>query len=196
MEDVMLTHLRAAFVMVALLTGLTGVVYPLVMTAFAQVALPTVANGSLITRNNIHVGSALIGQTFNSNGYFHGRPSAAGDKGYDAAASSGSNLGPLSKKLVERVEADVAILRAEGATRIAADAVTSSASGLDPHISTAYAQIQINRVAAARKVTAARIKSIVDAHAEAPFLGIIGEPRVNVLLLNLALDAAVPVGAD
>lgn len=188
----MISHLRPAAVMLALFTLLTGLIYPLAVTGVVQLALPSSANGSLVVRANQIVGSELIGQAFSTDRYFWPRPSAAGEKGYDAAASSGSNLGPLSKKLIERVERDVVALRKASGTTIPADAVTTSASGLDPHISPAYAALQIARVAAARKLPEARVQSLVEASIEHPYLGIIGEPRINVLRLNLALDGASP----
>jgi potassium-transporting ATPase KdpC subunit len=191
----MLTHLRPALVMLAVFTALTGIIYPLSLTGLLQVIAPSQANGSLITRKGAVVGSALIGQTFTSDGYFRGRPSAAGDKGYDAASSSGSNLGPLSKKLLDRVEGAVADMRKAGTTVIPADAVTTSASGLDPHISPDYATAQVPRVATARKIDEGRVYAILQQHMERPLLGIFGEPRVNVLELNLALDAALAAGA-
>jgi K+-transporting ATPase ATPase C chain len=191
----MLTHLRPAVVMTVLFTLLTGLAYPLAMTGLAQVVAPAQAKGSLVTRDNIVLGSKLIGQSFTSERYFHGRPSAAGKNGYDATASSGSNLGPTSKALIERVTASVAALRTAGAVSIPADAVTASGSGLDPHISPAYAAMQSDRVAKARNVSLDRVRSIVTAHTEQPFFGIFGEPRVNVLMLNLALDAETASGA-
>lgn len=191
----MISHFRPALVMLALFTLLTGLIYPLAMTGIAQVLLPSSANGSLVMRSNQVVGSELIGQAFSSDRYFWPRPSAAGEKGYDAAGSSGSNLGPLSKKHIERVEGDVAPLRKAGAQTIPADAVTTSASGLDPHISPAFATLQIARVAAARSMSEARVRAVVEATLERPALGFLGEPRINVLRLNLALDAALPGGA-
>ena len=191
----MLSRLRPAVVLLALFTLLTGLIYPLVITGLTQVVLPSSANGSLVKRTNQAVGSELIGQSFSSDRYFWPRPSAAGDKGYDAASSSGSNLGPLSKKLIDRVEGDVSALRQAGATIIPGDAVTTSASGLDPHISPAYAELQIARVAAIRKMTEARVRLLVEATIERPALGFLGEPRINVLRLNLALDATRPGGA-
>ncbi|HRD74700.1 MAG TPA: potassium-transporting ATPase subunit KdpC [Hyphomicrobiaceae bacterium] len=191
----MLTLLRPALVMLALFTLVTGVAYPLAMTVLAQALIPATASGSVITRGGTIVGSDLIAQSFTSDRYFRPRPSAAGEKGYDATGSSGSNLGPLSKKLIERVEGDVATLRKAGASIIPADAVTTSASGLDPHISPAFAGLQIARVAAARNVTAAQIRAIVENSTERPLLGLFGEPRINVLRLNLTLDASLPGGA-
>ncbi len=190
----MLTHLRAATALLLAFTVITGIVYPLVITALAQIMSRSAANGSMIVRGGVPVGSALIGQNFTSDHYFHGRPSAAGEKGYDASASSGSNLGPLSKKLIERVEMDVVALRKAGPTTIPADAVKTSASGLDPHISPSYAELQIVRIAKARNVDQSVVRTILQRQIEGSTLGIIGEPRVNVLLLNLALDAALPKG--
>ena len=191
----MLTHLRPALVMTLLFTVLTGLVYPLAVTDIAQMALPTAANGSLVVRGDKTVGSELIAQSSTSDRYFWPRPSAAGEKGYDARGSSGSNLGPLSKKLIERVEADVATLRTAGAAVVPADAVTASASGLDPHISPAFAGLQIVRVAAARKLAEAQVRALVERLTEHPLLGLVGEPRINVLRLNFALDADLPGGA-
>jgi K+-transporting ATPase ATPase C chain len=191
----MLAQLRPALVMVTIFTLLTGVAYPLSMTGILQIALPSLANGSLINRGNAVVGSKLVGQSFTSDRYFWSRPSSAGEKGYDAANSSGSNLGPTSKKLIERVKGDVATLRKTDATTIPADAVTTSASGLDPHISPAFATLQIARVAGARKIPEAQIRALVEAAIERPALGLLGEPRVNLLQLNLALDAMRPEGA-
>ena len=190
----MLSHIRPAVVMLGLFTALTGLVYPLTMTSVAQLVAPTAANGSLVVRNGTVVGSELIGQAFVSDRYFWPRPSAAGEKGYDAANSSGSNLGPLSKKLIHRVERD-ATLRKSGAATIPVDAVTASASGLDPHISPAFAAMQVGRVAAARKVPAAQVQALMERSIERGFAGLVGEPRVNVLRLNLALDAYLPGGA-
>lgn len=191
----MLTHIRPALVMMGLFTLLTGIVYPLAVTGLAQVALPSAANGSLVTRASTVVGSELIGQAFTSDRYFWPRPSAAGEKGYDAASSAGSNLGPLSKKLIERVEGDVAALRKAGAAIVPVDAVTTSASGLDPHISPAFAALQIARIAAARKVPAGQVRDLVEKLTERRAIGLFGEPRLNVLRLNLALDASLSGGA-
>lgn len=191
----MLSHIRPALVMLGIFSTLTGLLYPLAMTGIAQVVAPTAANGSLVLRNGTVVGSELIGQGFSSDRYFWPRPSAAGEKGYDAGNSSGSNLGPLSKKLIDRVEGDIADLRRSGAATIPADAVTTSASGLDPHISPAFAALQVARVAAARKVPAAQVQALMEKSIERGLAGLIGEPRINVLLLNLALDANLPGGA-
>ena len=185
-----MTILRPALVFLAAFTAITGVVYPLFVTGVTRVLFSDTTGGSLLVRDGIVVGSELVGQRFTSERYFHGRPSAAGADGYDAAASSGSNLGPTSAVLLTRVGADVASLRAAGATSIPADAVTTSASGLDPHVSLETALLQVSRVAAARGMTTAALEALVEAHAEGRALGLMGEPRVNVLRINLALDAA------
>jgi K+-transporting ATPase ATPase C chain len=180
----MLTHLRPAFVLLVLLTALTGIAYPLAITGFAQLALPNAANGSLIVVDGKVIGSQLIGQNWTSDRYFHGRPSAAGD-GYDAMASSGSNLGPTSAKLLDRVKQDVAALRSAGAAAISADAVTASGSGLDPDISPDFALLQVPRLAKARGIDQAALAKLVTSSVVD---GAVGEPRVNVLLLNMMLD--------
>ena len=181
--------IRPALVLLALLTLLTGLAYPLAVTGIAGVALPKEAGGSLITQNGKVIGSKLIGQNFSEPRYFWPRPSAAGS-GYDAGASSGSNLGPTSKALVERVEGDVTKMREAGVTGpIPADMVTASGSGLDPHISPASARAQLSRVAGARGLAPASVAGLIEAHTSQPFLGIFGAPAVNVLELNLALDA-------
>ena len=189
----MLRQLRPAIVMIALFTLLLGVAYPLAVTGVAQVAFPSQADASLIRdADGRVVGSALIGQPFAEARYLHPRPSAAGD-GYDASASSGSNLGPLNVDLAERIRTDADAIRAEtGATVIPADAVTTSASGLDPHISPAYARLQAARVARARGTDVAAVQQVIDANTEGALLGFIGQPRVNVLLTNRALDARFP----
>lgn len=184
----MFNTLRPAIVILALFTILTGIVYPLAMTGIAATLFPAEASGTPIVKDGKVVGSALIGQAFTSDRYFHGRPSAAGTSGYDASASSGSNLGPLSAKLLDRVKADADKLRQQGAGNIPADAVTASGSGLDPHITPAFAALQVARVAQARGVSEDRVKAIVAAHTEAPAWGFVGATRVNVLRLNLALD--------
>ena len=191
----MLSQLRPAFVVTIFFTLLTGIIYPLAFTALAQLAVSSQANGSLVTRNDVVIGSAVIGQNFGNDRYFHGRPSAAGDKGYDASNSSGSNLGPTSQKLIDRVKATVAGLRASGAATIPADAATTSGSGLDPDISPAFAALQVERVAKARGVPPERIRQILGQQVQEPLLGVLGEPHVNVLTLNLALDAALASGA-
>lgn len=201
----MLVHVRPALVVLIAFTVLTGLVYPLAITGIAQLALNAKANGSLVRKNGVVVGSALIGQSFTSERYFHSRPSATSapdpqdatksvDAPYNAANSSGSNLGPTSKKLIERIQVDVDALRKSGAAVIPPDAVTTSASGLDPHISPEFASLQVARVAAARNVPAERILALLAALTEQPTLGVIGEPRVNVFQLNLALDAALGDG--
>jgi potassium-transporting ATPase KdpC subunit len=197
----MTQHLRPALVMIAIFTLLTGLAYPLAITAVSQVVFPDAANGSLIVKDGRVIGSTLIGQAFTSDGYFQPRPSATTatdpqdasntvDAPYNAAASAGSNLGPITQKLLDRVKADVASLHAAGVNEpIPVDAVTASASGLDPHISPETALLQVSRVAKARGLAEDRVRALVAANVEGRALGLLGEPRVNVLRLNLALEA-------
>jgi K+-transporting ATPase ATPase C chain len=198
----MLQHLRPAIVLVILFTILTGVIYPYAIWAVGAVIFPDRANGSLVRRaDGTIVGSSLIGQVFTSDKYFHGRPSATNtpdpkdpskniDAPYNAANSGASNYGATSQALADRVKADIEALRKEGITGpIPADAVTTSASGLDPDISPEFAALQIPRVAKARNLPEEKLRALVAAQTQGRLLGFIGEPRVNVLLLNLALDA-------
>jgi len=195
-----MSYLRPALVLVAAFTLLLGLAFPLGMVGLGSVAFPTQAGGSLVMRDGRVVGSALIGQDFAAEKYFHPRPSATtvADPAdatkqiaspYNADASGGSNLAPTSKALIERVRGDVA---KSGPAPVPADAVTTSASGLDPHVSPETAERQVGRVATARGIPEARVRALVAAHVEGRLFGLIGEPRVNVLLLNLALDALPP----
>lgn len=191
----MLSHLRPALVSMGLFTALLGVAYPLAVTGVANAAFPAQAGGSLVKDAKGHiVGSALIGQVFQRPEYFHGRPSAAGN-GYDASASSGSNMGPLNETLIQREKAGADTLRAENpGAAIPADAVTTSGSGLDPEISPANARFQAPRVAKARGVPEKAVLATIDQYVDQPVLGFIGQPRVNVLALNRALDARFAKG--
>ena len=188
-------NLLTAVLMTIVTTVLFGLAYPLVMTGLAQVIFPENANGQLIRGADGQViGSRLLGQPFVSPGYFHSRPSAAGANGYDAGASSGSNLGPTNQKLIDRVKADVGMLQSENPSRpVPVDLVTTSGSGLDPHISPAAAEFQIPRVARERGVSEDELRQLVSAHTEGRQFGFLGEPRVNVLELNLALDERHPM---
>jgi K+-transporting ATPase ATPase C chain len=183
---------RPALVLFLALTFLTGIAYPLVVTGLAQSLFPSQAHGSLILRDGKAVGSALIGQSFTDPAHFWSRPSATGPMANNAAASSGSNLGPMNPALTDAVKTRVAALRAADPSNTAAvpvDLVTTSASGLDPHISLAAAQYQLGRVATARKLSAQTVQQLIDQATKRPLIGLLGEPVVNVLQLNLALDA-------
>jgi K+-transporting ATPase ATPase C chain len=186
-------NLIAAVLMTIVTTLMLGVIYPLAITAIAQVAFPKQANGQLIERNGTVIGSSIIGQGFSSPGYFRARPSAAGT-GYDAANSGGSNLGPTNKKLIEAVKANVEAARKENPNApVPIDLVTTSASGFDPHISPAAADFQVPRVARERAISEAAVRSLVTANTAGRQLGFLGESRVNVLELNIALDSVHPV---
>ncbi len=199
----MLSQFRPAIVILFLLSVLTGVIYPLAITGIAQVIAPRQANGSLLQRDGVVIGSALIGQTFADDGYFHGRPSATSapdpkdatktvDAPYNAANSAASNFGPTSVKLHDRVKTDVEALGGSPEKPVPADAVTTSGSGLDPDISPAFARLQAGRVATARKLPEDRVQALVAKQIAYPFLGLFGETRVNVLALNLELDRLAP----
>ena len=190
----MIVELRAAlrptFVLLAFFTALTGLAYPLLITAIAQAAMPSAANGSLIRQNGHVIGSALIGQTFTQDRYFHARPSAAGKAGYDASSSTGSNLAPGARALVDRITGDVAGLREAGVSGpIPADLVTASGSGLDPDITPQAALVQVPRIARARGITQDQLRRMIAAATTPPVLGMIGEAHLNVLHINRQLDA-------
>ena len=190
----MLAQLRPAVVLLAVMTVLTGIAYPFAMTGIAQVVFPSQANGSLIMRGETVIGSSLVAQSFTGDSYFHPRPSAAG-AGYDAANSSGSNLGPTSTALIDTVRARTEeALQRNGTSTVPIDLVTASGSGLDPHISPEAAAFQAARVAQARGMDIQAVQDVIAAYTESPTLGVVGQPRVNVLELNLALDAQAAGG--
>jgi potassium-transporting ATPase KdpC subunit len=189
----MLSEIKPAILITLILTVITGMLYPAAITGLSQVLFSHQANGSLLTANGKVIGSSLIGQNFSKPEYFHPRPSAAGDKGYDGMASGGTNLSPTNPALQKRLTDSADAFRKENPTfsgPIPADAITTSASGLDPHISPDTAFAQCDRVAKARNVPVEQVRSLVQSHIEGRQLGFLGEPRVNVLLLNLALDSA------
>jgi K+-transporting ATPase ATPase C chain len=192
--EVFMKNLFTAILMTIVTTVLFGLIYPLAVTGIAQLVFTDNANGQLIKRaDGTIIGSRIIGQPFSGPGYFHPRPSAAGT-GYDAGASSGSNLGPTNQKLIDRIKADVATLQAENPGKpVPIDLVTTSASGLDPHISPAGAEFQVPRVARERGTSESEVNALVAKHTEGRTLGILGEPRVNVLTLNLELDGRKPM---
>ena len=187
-------HLKTAVRRTLVTTVLLGIVYPLVVTGLAQVLFQDKANGQLIMRDGQLAGSRIIGQPFTSPGYFYSRPSAAGGAGYDAGASSGSNHGPTSQKLIDRVKADVEKRQAENPGKpVPVDLVTTSASGLDPHISPAAAEFQVPRIARERGMSDSDLRALIQKHTEGRTFGFLGEPGVNVLLLNLELDESRPI---
>lgn len=188
-----LKQIYPAFAMTVVLTVLLGIIYPFVVTGLAQVIFPAKAGGSLIEKNGKIIGSSLIGQPFAGPGYFHSRPSAAGS-GYDATASAGTNLGPTNQKLLDNIKAAAESLREDNPNLpIPIDMVTASASGLDPHITPAAAEFQIPRITKERKMNAEEVRRLVNEHTEGRQFGLLGEPRVNVLELNLALDGLRPM---
>ena len=192
--------LIVAMKMTIVLTVLTGLIYPIVMVGVSRVVFPAQAQGSLIVRDGKVVGSSLIGQNFSKPGYFHSRPSAAGDKGYDASASGASNLGPTNKALIEAVKSRLKGVLEENPgvspAQVPIDLVTTSGSGLDPEISLAAAQLQVPRVAKARGLGEEQVQKLVEQSTRDRYLGILGEPGVNVVALNLALDGAAPVASQ
>ena len=187
-------NLVTAVLMTVVTTILLGIIYPLVVTGIAKALFPNKANGQLIKRDGKVIGSRIIGQPFTGPGYFYSRPSAAGNNGYDAANSGGSNLGPTNQKLIDRVKQDTAWLQAENAQQpVPIDLVTTSASGLDPDISPAAADFQVPRVARERSMSPDELRRLIAKHTETRQLGFLGEPRVNVLELNLDLDSSYPL---